>query len=83
MATLGNNLAVFQMLRIELPYDTAFLPRRNENMPKNTQKTKNPPQTYMFIATLFLTAKTVEKSRYPSTDKRINKVGCPCTWNLL
>ena len=60
-----------------------FYPGEMKTYAKKNPKTKNPPQTHMFIAALLLTAKTVEKSRYPSTDKGIDKVGCPCTWNLL
>ena len=40
-----------------------------------SKKKKTAPQAYMFIAALLLTAKQVEKSRYPSTGKGINKVG--------
>ena len=47
------------------------------------KKNKKNPQAYMFIAALLLTAKKVEKSRYSSTDKGINKVGYACTWNLI
>ena len=71
----------FKMLRIELPYDTTFPPRRNENICQ--KKPKKNPQAYMFVAALLLTAKKVEKSRYSSTDKGINKVGYACTWNLI
>lgn len=84
MATLGNSLAVFQNAKDRVTiWHSLSTQEKWKHMSKNPQKTKNPPQTYMFLAALFLTAKKVEKSRYLSTDTGINKVGDTCMWNLI
>ena len=40
--------------------------------------------TQMFIAALFITAKTWQRARYPSVDEWINKLcGASRQWNII
>ena len=75
-ATMENSVEILKTLEIELPYDPAI-----PLLGMHTEETRRERDacTPMFIAALFVVARTWKQPRCPSTDEWIGKLWCMCT----
>ena len=72
-ATTENSMEIPQKIKIEMPYDPAI--PLLDIYPKNLKSAiKRDPCTPVFMAALFIIAKTWKQPKCPSTDDWIKKI---------